>query len=370
MSTVIDCDSHFLPHDAFDDVDPAFASRAPRFVFGSGGKEIVVYNERTSQLPAYMANYPSVYQFARRTAGVFDADARVADLAKIGVDRQVLVPNNGPFGYDVDPQLGASVCRSYNNAVARAIEKHPGRFIGLAVMPMQDVKLAVEELERSVLELGLHAPQIGTNVLDRNLDEYELWPFYEKVEALGVPLIVHSSHLSVTGGSHRYKRYRFGNALQFPAEASLAIGSLICGEVLENFPKLRVGFLEAGAGFLPYLFDRLDEVAVEEPQYTKLKLKKLPTEYLDQLWFSFNIKTEAKSLPFLIERIGASRLMLSSDYPHALAGSGANTVEFLRSLDTVSEEDKAQMAGLNAARLFGLKDVAANQSDRALAAAV
>ncbi|HLY66913.1 MAG TPA: hypothetical protein VKU60_15365, partial [Chloroflexota bacterium] len=86
MSTVIDCDSHFLPHDAFDDVDPEFASRAPRFVF-AGGKEIVVYKERTDQLPPYMFNYPSVYQLARRVAGVWDAEARVADLERIGVDR-------------------------------------------------------------------------------------------------------------------------------------------------------------------------------------------------------------------------------------------------------------------------------------------
>jgi aminocarboxymuconate-semialdehyde decarboxylase len=282
------------------------------------------------------------------------ADARVEDLAKIGFDRQVLVPNNAPFAYDVDPDLGASVCRSFNNAVARVLKKYPDKFIGLAVLPMQDVTLAIQELDRAVLELGIHAPQIQTHIMDKNLDEYEFWPFYKRVEELGVPLIVHCSHLSITAGAHRYKRYRFGNALQFPAETSLAIGSLICSGALDTFPKLRLGFLEAGAGFLPYLFDRLDEVAVEEPEYTKVSIKKLPTEYLDQLWFSFNIKAEPKSIPFLIERIGADRLLISSDYPHGLAGSGANTIQYLESLETVSAEDKEKMMGLNALRLFNL----------------
>jgi aminocarboxymuconate-semialdehyde decarboxylase len=289
----------------------------------------------------------------KRTAGVSDAAARAKDLEKIGFDRQVLVPNNGPYAYDVDPELGASVCRSYNNAVSRVLKKHP-QFIGLAVVPMQDLKLAIQELERSILDLGLHAPQLQTSICDKNLDEYEFWPFYKRVEELGVPLIVHCSHLAVTGGAHRYKRYRFGNALQFPAEISLAVGSLICGGVLDTFPKLRVAFLEAGAGFVPYLFDRLDEVAVEEPEYTKVKIKKMPSEYLERLWFSFNIKTESKTIPFLIERIGAERLLISSDYPHGLAGSGPNTIQFLEALQTVSASDKEKLMGLNALRLFNL----------------
>ena len=331
MAVKIDCDSHFLPHDAFDDVDSKFSGHAPRFVYHENGKQVVTYKARTEQLPAFMWNYPTCFNLTRQNPGLSNVDTRVEDLAKIGFDRQVLVPNNAPFAYDVDADLGASVCRSFNNAVARVLKKYPDKFIGLAVLPMQDVSLAIQELDRAVLELGIHAPQIQTHIMDKNLDEYEFWPFYKRVEELGVPLIVHCSHLSITAGAHRYKRYRFGNALQFPAETSLAIGSLICSGALDTFPKLRLGFLEAGAGFLPYLFDRLDEVAVEEPEYTKVSIKKLPTTYLDQLWFSFNIKAEPKSIPFLIERIGADRLLISSDYPHELAGSGMNTIQYIES---------------------------------------
>jgi predicted TIM-barrel fold metal-dependent hydrolase len=75
---------------------------------------------------------------------------------------------------------------------------------------------------------------------------------------------------------------------------------------------------------------------------------------MENFWFSFNVKTEAKSLPFLIERLGADRFLLSSDYPHGLAGSGMNTIEFLESLTTVSREDKEKLMGLNAAKLFNI----------------
>lgn len=95
-------------------------------------------------------------------------------------------------------------------------------------------------------------------------------------------------------------------------------------------------------------------MAVEEPEYTKVSIKKMPTEYLDQLWFSFNIKTESQSIPFIIERIGADRLLLSSDYPHGLAGSGLNTIQYLESLETISATDKEKLMGLNALQLFNL----------------
>lgn len=301
-----------------------------------------------------MWDFPTAFRLRKRGAGSSNADVRVEDLSKIGFDRQVLVPSNGPFSYDVNADLGASVCRSHNNAIGRVLKKRPNKIIGLAVLPMQDIDRAIQELDRAVLELGIHAPQILSNVLDKNLDEYEFWPFYKRVEELGIPLIVHCSHLAITAGAPRYKKYRFGNALQFPAEVSLAIGSLICGGVLDAFPKLRIAFLEAGAGFLSYLFDRLNEVAVEEPEYTKVSIKKMPTEYLDQLWFSFNIKTESQSIPFIIERIGADRLLLSSDYPHGLAGSGLNTIQYLESLETISATDKEKLMGLNALQLFNL----------------
>jgi predicted TIM-barrel fold metal-dependent hydrolase len=105
----------------------------------------------------------------------------------------------------------------------------------------------------------------------------------------------------------------------------LAIGSLICGGVLDDFPKLRVAFLEAGAGFLPYLFDRLNEVATEEPEYTKISIKKLPTEYLDRLWFSLQHQ------------------------------NGIEVDSVLESLETISARDKEKLMGLNAVRLFDVR---------------
>ena len=99
-------------------------------------------------------------------------------MAESQFDIQVLVPNNGPFYYDVDPKLALSVCRPYNNSIGRIVKKSPGKFIGLVTVSVQDAHLAAEELERAVVELGLHAPVSYTSLNDKDLDAEELWPFY------------------------------------------------------------------------------------------------------------------------------------------------------------------------------------------------
>src|SRR5436309_15337633 len=101
MSLKIDCDSHFLPHDAFDDMDPKYFDRGPHFVYDNSGGEVVVYRARAEQIPHFMWNYPTCLNMGRHYRGTWDCELRAADLEKIGFDRQVLVPNNAPFAYDV-----------------------------------------------------------------------------------------------------------------------------------------------------------------------------------------------------------------------------------------------------------------------------
>ena len=96
-------------------------------------------------------------------------------MAISNFDMQVLIPNNGPFYYDVDSAMALSVCRSYNNSLGRIIKKFPGKFFGLVTLPLQAPALAVQELDRAVRDLGLHAPVCYTSVNDKDIDVDELW---------------------------------------------------------------------------------------------------------------------------------------------------------------------------------------------------
>ncbi|MBM2812922.1 MAG: Amidohydrolase family, partial [Chloroflexi bacterium] len=186
-------------------------------------------------------------------------EPRVAFMDKQGIDMQVLVPSE-QFHNDIEPDLGTDVCKSYNNAMSRALKEFPGRFIALANLPWQSPPRAVRELDRSVRDCGLHAALVFANVDGRNLDEPDFWPIYEKLEQLNVPLIIHPGRFCKLIGLERGYKFHMENALGFMYEGSFAIASLITGGVLDMFPRLRIGFLETGAGYLPTLMDRLNEV--------------------------------------------------------------------------------------------------------------
>ena len=353
MPIRIDCDSHFFPRDVFDDVDPRFEDRRPRVWFDALGRSAITYPEREARLSHHQRHVlQNLFRFSEPRPGFWDPEPRLEFLDELGIQMQVLVPSNESFHYDVEPDLATSVCQSYNNAISRVLKKHPGRFIGLAHLPMQSPTRALRELDRAITELGLHAPALFTNVNGRNLDEPEFWPVYARIEELGVPLILHPSRSGSLLGLERLTKFHLDNALGFLYEGTLAITSLICGGVLDLFPRLRVGLLETCCGYLPHLMDRLNEVYDHEG-VDKL-IRKRPHEYLDQFWLSANVATEKETMVYVVQRYGADRLMMAVDFPHGLGGAGRSCVDEILNNPGLSEKQKERILGLNAADLFGI----------------
>jgi aminocarboxymuconate-semialdehyde decarboxylase len=367
MGLIVDCDSHFLPSDAFDDEESRrrFRSRWPRFVFDALGRDFVVFHERYRNFNAHQQSLPNEFSPRKHQPGFYDSAKRQAWLDEAGFDMQVLVPSPSPFAYDLEAELGLAVCRSYNNAIARVLKRHPGRFIGLAVLPMQDPVAAVEELDRAVGELGIQAPLVISNVNGKNLDGAEFWPVYARMEELGVPLIVHGNRFERGGvvGMERVPHMHLDNGLGFLYEGTLAITSLIMGGVLDLYPTLRVGVLETGAGYLTYLMDRLQEVyegevysgiSPDSAKPVKELVRKEPEEYVNQFWLCFNVTAENKSIAPVVSRFGAGRFMINSDFPHGLGGGGEGAIARLRKIEGLTEGEKEELLGLSACRLFGI----------------
>ena len=351
MPIRIDCDSHFFPNDAFDEVDPRFEHRRPRIWFDAAGRSAITYPDREVKLSYHQRHMlPNAFRFSRARPGYREVEPRIEFLDHLGIQMQVLVSGGDPFHYDVEPDLATNVCQSYNNAISRVLKKYPGRFIGLVHLPMQCPPRAVKELERAIIELGLQAALVFTNVNGRNLDEPEFWPVYQRIEELNVPLILHPSRSGKLLGLERLTKFHLDNALGFLYEGSLAITSLICGGVLDLFPRLRVGLLETGCGYLPYLMDRLNEV-YEHEGVDKL-IRKRPHEYLDQIWLSANVVAERETIAYVVQRYGAERLMMAVDFPHGLGGAGESVVEAVIGNSRLTQEDKDRILGLNAAELF------------------
>lgn len=358
----IDCDSHILPLDSFDDVAPEFWEQRPRVITTADGQAYAIYEARQKNIPDYARDIIHMFNPAPRDPRINEPSFRIGDVRKAQFDMQVLIYQPAIFLPDVEPRLGASVCRSYNNSLSRIVKGFRGVFLGMAAVPLQDAHLAALELERAVSELGLQGVVISPTVKGDDLDTEELWPFYAKAEQLDVPILVHPANTGPMPGGWSLTRhyatrgYGFWSALGHPMAVSLAVANLMFGGVLDAFPKLRFCFLEAGGTQVPHLLDGLTVVHEAEGDYDRMQSrpKRSPVEYLDQLYFS--VRANESLLGVLVERFGKQSWVIGSDYPHADAtGSWPSTIPVLQSREDLSPQAKAAILGENALRLFGIK---------------
>ncbi len=359
--TYVDCDSHILPIDAFDEVALSYPEESPRIVCDEAGNYSVVYAARQKNIPDYARHIPNPFNPRPRVPGD-DPAVRVSDMSASKFDMQVLVPNNGPFYYDVEANLALAVCRSYNNSIGRILKRFPGKFLGLATLPLQNPRLAAQELERSVLDLGMHAAVSYTSVNEKDVDAEELWPFYDKAQELDVPIIVHPVNTGPIAGGWRLTRhyrtrgYGFWSAMGNPIENSIALANLMFGGVLDSFPGLRFCFMEGGGTQVPHLMDSLLAVYQGEGDYDRLKSrpKRQPLDYLDRLYFA--IRPTETLLGVLMDRYGDKSWVVGTDYPHAdTMGSWPHTIAVIKSREDLSVHAQEAILGENAMRLFNLE---------------
>jgi predicted TIM-barrel fold metal-dependent hydrolase len=252
----------------------------------------------------------------------------------------------------------AALARAYNNWMADICKEMSGRAAAVAVVPLQDVSAAIEELRRAS-QLGLCGVTVPATVFDKNLDDPEIFPFFVEAEKLNMAVAVHS----VTGayptiGADRYDRFFFSHTLAMSFPTMAAMLSLVCGGVLARLPKLRVAFLEIGIGWVPYWMERMDEHYEKHELRDELKkevpyLAKEPSEYVKAGNVFVTCEPDEKTLPDCIRHTGEDLPMYASDYPHG-DSKFPDSVKLLRSREDLPPAVKEKILGLNAARFYNL----------------
>ncbi|MER3457208.1 MAG: aminocarboxymuconate-semialdehyde decarboxylase, partial [candidate division GAL15 bacterium] len=182
-----------------------------------------------------------------------DVEARLRYLEARGIGLQAL-SLSPPMVYWAPPELGGRLARAFNDGIAEMCRHFPDRFVGLATLPMQDVKAALEEAERAVRGLGMRGVYLATSVNGRYLDD----PAFEAVWALsaelGIPVFVHpTTHL----GQDVLGRHHLFNTIGFPTETAAFVGRLIYSGLLDRLPGVRV-VLAHGGGVFPFLLGRME----------------------------------------------------------------------------------------------------------------
>jgi aminocarboxymuconate-semialdehyde decarboxylase len=273
-----------------------------------------------------------------------DLDSRITSMDETGIDAQVL-SLMAPMVYWAPPAFGLKLAQTYNDAASAAHRKYPTRFLGLAMLPMQEPELALQELERAGKLPGLRGVMMATAINGQNLDEKAFFPVYAKCEELSWPIFTHP--VAPLGGERMSKHY-LSNLLGNPVEIGLAGYSLILGGVLDAFPKLEVMLPRAG-GNVPWGIMRLDRTVERMPQLAQAK--RPATVYLKRFYYDCIIESP-QIVTDLIRLVGTDRVLFGTDYPSPMRD--ARPTEFIRDLTELSASDREAILGGNAARAFKL----------------
>ena len=285
-------------------------------------------------------------QFAAIGRTLNTLDTRLADMDRLGIDVQAISPSPGQYFYFTDPDTGREAARAVNDGMAEAVARHPDRLVGMGTVPLQDPRLAIEEMRRCVSELDLRGIEISTNVNGTDLHAESLRPFWAAAEELGVLIFIHP--LGFTHGQ-RLSEFYFNNLIGNPLESTLAIGHLIFGGVLDAHPGLRI-CVAHGGGYIPGYWGRMDHGWRARGDCSE-HCRHEPSSYLRKLWLD-TLVFDQDQLDSLVRTHGADKLCLGTDYPFDM--SEPDPVGFH---DRLSEPDKARILGLNAAGLLGLERV-------------
>lgn len=285
----------------------------------------------------------------------YDPHVQLQDMEVEGIDVQVIFPSGLSLSAWRNGGAATDRARAYNDWLAEFCSADPRRLKGVAQLALQDVSGAVAEARRAVEELGMVAVMMPTNVLDQDIGDRQFWPFYEEIERLGITLAVHGGINASERMFGRFNRSFISvHTVAFPFECMTAMVGLIYAGIPEVFPKLKIAILEGCVGWVPFLMDRMDEEWEIRGKAETPLLKRKPSEYMasGQFWYGFEI--EESSIPFVIERIGADKLLYASDYPH-WDSSWPNTVKTFLGRDDISDADKRLILGENPQRLYGFK---------------
>ncbi len=244
------------------------------------------------------------------TKALLDVEARLEDADKMGVETQVVFPTLFIAHLTFDPELDVALATAYNRFLAQAWERGGERLRWVAVLPFHDIPASIQQLNwaREHGAVGFMARGIEG---ERSLAEPWFFPVYEEAQRLDMPMCIH------TGPGCPALTAVIDNRIggSFPGVRMLplmAFQNLVTNRIPERFPDLRIGFIETGASWVPYV---LHYVERDWRRKRQLDVPHLGPE----LFRDYRIYVACESdedIPYLAGYIGEDNLISGSDYGH------------------------------------------------------
>ena len=287
---------------------------------------------------------PAKSKFGPRNRELNIPEVQIEDMDRDGVDMNLLTLATvmQTTSWAPAPQE-LELCRHANDTVAGWVAKYPKRFIPSFVLPLQDMRLSMDEFERCVTDLRMPVIQLPSVVKGAYIGEPQFKDLWDAIYEKKLIAFIHPEGTT----DMWYQKFRMWNSLGQSVEEAKVICSLIYEGVLERYPGIKV-VISHGGGMLPFNMGRLDRNVYNMPD-SMVNISKKPSEYLRHLYFDTCVY-QTPILERLIGVVGADRVVFGSDYPVG----DPDRVGFVRSPKNASPEEIALMTGGTAAQLLGL----------------
>lgn len=253
-------------------------------------------------------------------SGNWDNDKRLKDMESHGVVAEAISPMPELLSYWFTPQDGLDFARHVNQYIRGMVERSPGHFFGLGMVPLQDPDLASKELS-NIKSMGLLGVELGSNVEDKYLGAPEFLGFFQEAERLGMAVFVHSLHPTMMDA---FPTPALSNPVGFPTETCLTIASFIASGTAEKVPNLRIAWSHGGGTF-PFLLGRYqnqwsgtwneDPPSGERGAQGRANQAHGPAEIARRFYWD-TLLFDRRAIKFLIDMMGPRQILVGTDYPY------------------------------------------------------
>jgi aminocarboxymuconate-semialdehyde decarboxylase len=340
-----------LDADAMQSQRPARATRRPVVVKGRRMKTVDVHAHCAVTKAADLLRRPGANAGGDGplTLGGQTLADRLSAMDAQGIDMAVLSIN--PNWYEADREVVTQVIRVQNESVAEFCASHADRFAAFASVALQFPDLAAQQLEQGMKTMGFRGAAIGGSVAGREIADPTFDPFWAKAEELGAVVFIHPQGSGTADFSSRLKgNGMLGNVIGNPLETTIALSHLIFEGTLDRFPGLKICAAHGG-GYLPSYMSRSDHGCVTFPAQCKAGVPKLhPTEYVKRMYYDSLVFTP-EALRHLVAEVGASHIMIGTDYPFPWVDA---PVDHVLNTPGLRDADREAILGGTAAKLLKL----------------
>jgi predicted TIM-barrel fold metal-dependent hydrolase len=372
---IVDCDTHFMePPDLFTSRAPAkFKDKVPRhkrvngvdrwFVgdrdFGSIGGNVIRpdHNKLLGRLA-----FPTLEE---GHSGSFEIKPRLQAMDEMGVYAQICYHNAGvtqpgslmSLG---DNELAVTVLKIYNDAAAERQQESGQRLFTLGHLPLWD-KAALESEARRCIDMGLKGfvvPDTPDRLgIPSYLDESYWGGFLDMCNATGTPLNFHLN-AAIDPNALAWKGFAFEQTLSVVATMysignAATLGNWMVSGLLDRYPKLKIGLIESGMGWVPFAIEAMEHQFDEMlPSKSKI-LQRRPWEYFrDHFWVTYWFETVGPKL--LLETLGVNKVLFETDYPHPTSLYPGVQEHIIETLGGYEYDVRKRVLERNAVELYNL----------------